>query len=148
MRTIPLGRTGVQVSAFCLGAMYFGTRNDTTGAQLWRSTNGTTWEPILTNGFGNPQNIKIEALVASLDALYAVTYNTVTGMEVWRSSDGANWVQLSQGGFGDSNNGGPLWSDGHAVFKNAFYIGAWNSANGGELWQYLSNYTYLPLIVR
>jgi hypothetical protein len=37
------------------------TRNDTTGAQLWRSTNGTTWESILTNGFGNPQNIKTEA---------------------------------------------------------------------------------------
>jgi aryl-alcohol dehydrogenase-like predicted oxidoreductase len=28
MRTAPLGHTGVQVSIFCLGAMYFGTRND------------------------------------------------------------------------------------------------------------------------
>ena len=27
MKTIPLGNTGVQVSALCLGAMYFGTRN-------------------------------------------------------------------------------------------------------------------------
>ena len=29
MRTVPLGQTGVDVSIFCLGAMYFGTRNDT-----------------------------------------------------------------------------------------------------------------------
>lgn len=28
MRTIPLGNTGVEVSALCLGAMYFGSRND------------------------------------------------------------------------------------------------------------------------
>ncbi len=28
MRTIPLGSSGVEVSVFCLGAMYFGTRND------------------------------------------------------------------------------------------------------------------------
>lgn len=28
MRTQPLGKTGVDVSALCLGAMYFGTRND------------------------------------------------------------------------------------------------------------------------
>ncbi len=28
MQTVPLGNTGVDVSALCLGAMYFGTRND------------------------------------------------------------------------------------------------------------------------
>lgn len=28
MRRVPLGTTGVEVSALCLGAMYFGTRND------------------------------------------------------------------------------------------------------------------------
>lgn len=28
MRTVPLGLSGVEVSIFCLGAMYFGTRND------------------------------------------------------------------------------------------------------------------------
>ena len=28
MKTMPLGKTGVEVSALCLGTMYFGTRND------------------------------------------------------------------------------------------------------------------------
>ena len=28
MRTVPLGNTGVDVSIYCLGAMYLGTRND------------------------------------------------------------------------------------------------------------------------
>jgi len=130
------------------GRLYFGTRNDITGAQLWRLTNGTTWESILTNGFGNPQNIKIEALIVWRDGFYAVTYNIVTGTEVWRSSDGTNWVQIGQGGFGDSNNVGPLWSDGIAVFNEALYLGTWNNANGGELWLYLSNRTYLPVVLR
>lgn len=30
MRTVPLGNTGVQVSVFCLGTMYFGSSTDTT----------------------------------------------------------------------------------------------------------------------
>ncbi|MBK8020979.1 MAG: aldo/keto reductase [Chloroflexi bacterium] len=29
MKTQPLGKTGIEVSALCLGAMYFGSRNDT-----------------------------------------------------------------------------------------------------------------------
>lgn len=32
MRTVPLGLSGVEVSVFCLGAMYFGTRNDLTSS--------------------------------------------------------------------------------------------------------------------
>jgi sugar lactone lactonase YvrE len=139
--------TELTTGAVFNGRLYFGTRNDATGAQLWRSTNGTTWESVLANGFGNPQNIKIEALTVWRDLLYAVTYNNVTGMEVWRSSDSLNWTQIGQGGFGDSNNVGPLWSDGHIIFNDALYIGTWN-ANGGELWLYLHNRTYLPLVLR
>ncbi len=30
MKTVPLGNTGIEVSALCLGAMYFGTHNDET----------------------------------------------------------------------------------------------------------------------
>lgn len=32
MRTVPLGQTGVDVSIYCLGAMYLGTRNDATSS--------------------------------------------------------------------------------------------------------------------
>src|SRR5262245_4362037 len=28
MKTIPLGKTGIRVSEFCLGAMFFGTKTD------------------------------------------------------------------------------------------------------------------------
>ena len=130
------------------GHLFFATRNDTTGAQLWRSTSGTTWEQVLTNGFGNSENIKIEALIVWRDVLHAVTSNSVAGNEVWRSSDGLRWEQISRGGFGDSNNRNTLWSDGNAIFKNALYIGTWNTANGGEVWLYLHNRTYLPVVLR
>lgn len=128
--------------------LFFATRNDVTGAQLWRSTNGAAWESVLTNGFGNPENIKIEALIVWRDALYAVTNNKVTGNEVWRSSDGLRWEQVSRGGFGDSNNTWTLWSDGNAVFKSALYIGTGNWAHGAEIWLYLPNRTYLPVVLR
>jgi aryl-alcohol dehydrogenase-like predicted oxidoreductase len=45
MQTLSLGNTGVEVSALCLGAMYFGSRNDTATAHwmldMYRDAGGT-----------------------------------------------------------------------------------------------------------
>ena len=130
------------------GYLYVGTRNDVTGAQLWRSNNGTTWVPVVTNGFGDVNNFKLESLSVFEDALYAGTDNSVTGMEVLRSTDGLDWGQINPDGFGDTNNDGTLWSNATIVFRNSLYIGTNNyNGNGGELWQLLKQ-VYLPLILR
>ena len=128
--------------------LYVGTRNDVTGAQLWRSNNGIIWTQVISNGFGDSNNYKIESLITFDGALYAATDNNTTGVEVWRSSDGTAWSQINLDGFGDSNNEGTLWSNATVTFNNRIFIGTSNSGNGGEVWLYLHNKVFLPLVIR
>ena len=100
---------------------------------------------MLGNGFGDSNNTKITPLVVFGGALYAGVYNDVTGVEVWRSADGTTWSQVNPDGFGDSNNNK---TSGAVVFNSRLLMGTSNTANGGELWLYLSNRTYLPVVLR
>ncbi len=36
--------------------LYVGTRNDTDGCEVWRSSDGTTWNQVNTDGFGDTDN--------------------------------------------------------------------------------------------
>jgi hypothetical protein len=133
-------------------ALYASTTNCDAGGQVWRTTNGTTWEKLVTSGFGDAMNCTVDNLVIFGGSLYATTYNhpwetSQTGMEVWRTSDGVNWTQINPDGFGDSNNRGGYWGSSMAVFNGNLYFGTRNWANGGEVWQLL-NQLYLPLIQR
>jgi hypothetical protein len=130
------------------GYVYAGTRNDTTGAQLWRFRDGTTgWTPVIGHGFGDGNNVKIESLAVFEGALFAVTANPTTGAEVWRSTDGLTWRQANRDGFGDPHNTKTLWSNASAVFNDSLYIGTYNGVAGGELWKALSPQLFLPLLV-
>jgi len=126
------------------GYLYVGT-NNAAGPQIWRSSNGTTWTQLVGDGFGDGNNTKINPLIAFNGVLYAGVYNGVTGVEVWRSTDGMMWSQVNADGFGDSNN---TSTSGAIVFNSRLLMGSGNTANGGELWLYLSNRTYLPIVLR
>jgi len=130
------------------GYLYVGTRNYDTGAHIWRSSNGTTWTTVVGNGFGDSSNVKIESLKAFNGSIYAGTSNSTTGIEIWRSQNGTTWSQANVDGFGDSNNTFTLWSVGTVAFKNHLYIGTWNDANAGKVWQFVGYPVYLPLVVR
>jgi hypothetical protein len=136
--------------------LYAGTYNytnsDNPGAELWRCQvcDGSDWEQVaIPKGLGDTYNRSILSLVIFKNMLYATTVNTETGMEVWRTSDGSNWSQINPDGFGDSNNWLDNW-DKHTIafFKDRLFIGTGNSANGGEIWMYLHNQVYLPLVLR
>jgi hypothetical protein len=45
-----------------------------TGAELWR-TDGVTWSPVITGGFGDINNVAISSLAAFNDHLYAGLLN-------------------------------------------------------------------------
>lgn len=132
------------------GYLYLGTRNDVTGAQLWRSADGTTWEQVVDDGFGDPNNYMLEKLFTFAAHLYAGVDNSETGMELWRSSNSTDWEQANPDGFGDSNNNATLWNNSLVEYQNQFYIGTWNSANGGEIWRYdlEGKSIYMPVIMR
>jgi hypothetical protein len=134
------------------GYLYASTsRWDWSGVQVWRCQNcdGSDWEKVVDNGFDNPNNWGISTLQVFNGELYLVVGNGMTGMEVWRTRTGnpGEWTKISDGGFGDSNNRSPYYNN-VTVFSNRLYIGTQNGANGGEVWLYLHNRLYLPLIQR
>ncbi len=45
------------------------------GCALWRSRDGTTWLPVTTNGFGNPFNYGIRALITTPHGMFVGTAN-------------------------------------------------------------------------
>jgi hypothetical protein len=142
-------RTISSLAAFN-GYLYAGVYNSTTGAQIWRSPDGTSWTQVEGGGFGNVDTRGMNALEVFDDQLYFAVGNYTDGMEVWRSSTGnsGDWEQVGFAGFGDSNNWAPYWDNSVTVFSNSLYVGTWNSTDGGEVWQYLHNKVYLPLVLR
>ena len=64
------------------------------GAEVWRTMNGTDWEPVTTNGnLGGLQNRYGNAYMWSMavfdDHLLIGTFNPLTGCEIWASESGA-----------------------------------------------------------
>jgi hypothetical protein len=141
--------THVSAMAEFNGAFYIGLRNVTTGGEVWRTTDGTTFTRVFDGGLGDPNNGRPYGLQVFNGYLYLVFSNLVTGAEVWRTSDGMTWEQVGDAGWGDSNNNFADYFDkGAATFNNRLYIGTTNDANGGEVWLFLHNRVYLPLIRR
>ena len=107
------------------------------GGQLWRSRTGDPggWEPVTLDGFGNPNNIKIESLYRFMGRLFAITYNEITGVEVWVTHKGQNWDLMSDPGFGKGDcNWATLWSNATVATRDGLFVGTWNYCEGGEIW--------------
>jgi hypothetical protein len=122
------------------------------GAEIWRCTttvctSQSDWTKVMDNGFGNPQNQYIYGGAVFGSHLYAAVRNDSTGVQIYRTSDGTNWEPVSLDGLGDSNNG-YVWTGAIVEHNNRLYIGTTNGANGGEVWLFLHNRVYLPLIRR
>jgi hypothetical protein len=128
--------------------LYVGTRNDIAGAQLFRTADGITWDPVIEDGFGDVNNFKIEMISTWNSSLIAGTDNHITGIEIWQSSDGLVWKQVNPDGFGDSNNYNLLWNSSSIEYNHHLLIGTENAITGGEIWQYIENQLYLPLVGR
>ena len=113
------------------GYLYAGTSNVNSGAQLFRSLNGSSWSPVTTDGFGNASNIDIASMAVFNNRLYAGTRNVATGCEVWEY-DGTTWNRRKNNGFGTGTSNGSVTS--MKVFGNYLYAGTGTSGNCG-LWR-------------
>jgi len=115
------------------GQLYAGVEATAgTGAQVWRSSNGTTWTLVSDNGFGDTNNYQTGSSVVYRGQLYMTTRNDVTGSQLWRSSNGINWVQVVGDGFGDINN---YKIESLTTFDGALYAAANNWVTGVQLWR-------------
>ena len=63
-----------------------GTSNWSDGCEVWRSSDGTTWNQINTDGFGDAYNNGALSMAVFWNSLYVGTGNNTDGCEVWRSS--------------------------------------------------------------
>jgi hypothetical protein len=128
--------------------LYIGLRNVTTGGEVWASSDGTNFNPVITGGLGNPANMRPYGLIVFDDRLYLVFTNTATGAEIWSTSDGSHWDQVGSAGWGDSNNiTADYFDKGATIFNGKLFFGSMNGANGAEVWQLLQQ-VFLPLVVR
>jgi streptogramin lyase len=147
---LAVNNTNVSAMANFGGTQYIGLRNVTTGGEVWSSTDGINFSPIFSGGLGNSDNGRPYGLFVFNGRLHLIFSNIATGAEVWRTANGTTWEQVSSTGWGDSNNAYAGYLDKVAtVFINRLFIGTFNEANGGEIWQMLMLYQiFLPIVIR
>ena len=127
-------RNNIVVISFAVltNYLYAGTLNEATGAELWRTNNGTTWQQVNLDGFGEPGTWVISALAAFDGDLYA----SVRGesFQVWRCRrcNGTDWQPVVQDGFGDPNTNKASALE---VLGDSLYLVVGNYSSGMEVWR-------------
>lgn len=121
--------------------VYFGGRSTSTGAQVWRSSNGVTWSQANSSGFDvMGSSNQSTAWLAGFDgALLAGVASSSTpagaGARIYRSTSGASpWALVfssaTTSSLDDIGVGG-----GFEVFLSTFYAGTENPAGGCAVWR-------------
>jgi hypothetical protein len=129
------GNFAVLASTVHDGRIWISTGNDTTGCELWSSSDGDAWVQENADGFGDAANQFCPSMSAFLDELYV---GSVVGgpirstTRVWRSDGSSGWVQANIDSFGDDANADP---DAMVVFDGALYVSVSNFDTGVELWR-------------
>ncbi|MEK7467358.1 MAG: CFI-box-CTERM domain-containing protein [Planctomycetota bacterium] len=135
--------TNAEVTALAIysGAIYAATRKTGGGgAELWKSTDGTTWTTsITTTGFGDADNTAINDLEVSSSFLYAATTNTVDGGNYVQITSGGTFTILVNDGFSSSANTAFTALE---LYRGEMYIGTRNSSNGYEVWATPDNFGF------
>ncbi|MFV2044295.1 MAG: SMP-30/gluconolactonase/LRE family protein, partial [Anaerolineales bacterium] len=68
------------------GILYVGlSRNGV--AELWRSGDGTVWNPVFQNGLGNTDNTSVSSMEVFQGEFYIGIRNVTSGGQLWRSSN-------------------------------------------------------------
>ncbi|MCB0033221.1 MAG: SMP-30/gluconolactonase/LRE family protein, partial [Anaerolineales bacterium] len=102
--------------------------------QLWRSSNGTSWNPVVVDGFGNPNNRALTGFGLFNGYLYLGTNNEVEGAEIWRSQtgDSGEWTKVFTSGGENVNN---HIANSFLEFEGYFYVSFENDDEGVTIWR-------------
>jgi hypothetical protein len=114
--------------------LYVGTRNETAGAQVWKSSDGLVWTKANLNGFGRGASIrKAGSFVVTPTAIISGT-SSADGSIVFFSSAGdpGTWMKSSAPGFGNPNN---LDVPALLPFGSYYYASTTNTAEGCNVWR-------------
>jgi hypothetical protein len=113
------------------GYLYAAVENETDGAEIWRTSNGTTWTSVVSGGFGDADNTQTGGLGIFDGYLYIGTRNDTTGGQIWRTDDGTYWTQVISDGFEDGNN---FKVESLVAFGGELYAATDNTVTGIEVW--------------
>ena len=105
-------------------------RHPPKGFQLRRSSDGTAWTQVGTDGFGSDATL-LAAPSVERGQLYLAAVNYQQGDEVWRSPDGTSWDRIFSEGHASPYAEGAgvlLWSDHLLVTHN-------DIADGLDIWR-------------
>lgn len=100
--------------------------------QVWRSTNGSDWEPVTLDGFGDELNQTTGGFAQFRGYLYLGIRNDATGGQIWRTKDGVKWELVVGDGFGDVNN---VKVESLLLHDGLLYAATFNGLNGLEIWR-------------
>jgi hypothetical protein len=119
------------------GNLYAGTAWGGSAGQVWRSPNGTTWNLVVNNGFGNSNNLGVSPFGTFKGYIYAGTIfasNGTNGVEIWRSATGdpGDWLNVVSGGKGNPYN---YIATSFTQFGDYFYAAIENMHDGAEVWR-------------
>ncbi len=132
--------------------LYAGTKNSTSGLQIWRTLNARNWENVVgplsgnESGFGIPSNNVVFDLHVFNGNLYVGSGNWDFGFSVFRSPDGLNYTQVGNLGFGESDNA-YAWR--FHTYNNELWFGAMNKnlwGKGGSLYRSANGLTWEKLV--
>jgi hypothetical protein len=118
--------------------LYVGTYNDK-GGEIWRS-NGTTWEQVVSGGFGGANNFGVNAFAVFSNTIYAATSANNGVLQIYRSASGnaGSWTPVVNDGFGGAGVSQDVTMD---VYGGYLYVGIgrgivaelWRT-NDGTIW--------------
>lgn len=110
------------------GYLYAGTYNYSTGTEIWRSNDDSTW--TMVGQFSNYD--KVTSFYSTGGEIWAsmTAISSYDPGQLVKSSDGINFIVSENAGFGDLNNSGEYGN--FEVFGNNLYYGSENYGyNGG-----------------
>jgi len=111
------------------GYLYFGTRTSFGGAQLWRTSDGVTYDSL---GVLNSSMPVLTSMKSTGTKLFMVVKDFSGGYEMYSTVDGTSFVLEDNTEFGDFNtdmeNQAPM-----EVFNNHLYVGVKHDMGGFRL---------------
>jgi hypothetical protein len=122
---------GIARFAVFSNTLYASTWNGTTGTEIWRSSNGTSWAQFGSDGLqDNANNGSAIASEVFNGYLYWGIGNWATGAQLWRT-DGLTLTAVITDGFGSVDNAA---ISSLAAFGGYLYAGLYNE-QGVEVWR-------------
>jgi outer membrane protein assembly factor BamB len=110
------------------GALYVATQvraGADWGAEIWRSTDGVSFERVVADGFGDPENRSIELAVH--DGRLWATSSNLDGFQVWSSQDGNTFERVASAERSSAEHATPV------VFGEHLLLLVDDERNGAEI---------------